>query len=69
MANDEAETPKLKQRSNAWFFSKTFTSGFNILEEGKKGDFSDVKIEINSSMDVYSNSNQGSTKSSVRFPF
>jgi len=63
MANDEAEIPKLKQRSNAWFFSKTFTQGFNILEEGKKDNFGGVKIDINSamdinsSMDVYSNSN------------
>ena len=54
MASDEADTPKLKQRSNPWFFSKTFTQGFGIMDEGKNNE---VKIEINSNMDAFSNSN------------
>ena len=32
---DESEQPKLTQRSNTWFFSKSFLSVFSILEEAR----------------------------------
>jgi len=32
---DEADQPKLQQRSNPWFFSKNFSGIFDVLEEAK----------------------------------
>jgi len=32
---DEAEQPKLAQRSNPWFFSKNFQNIFDVLQEAK----------------------------------